>query len=67
MIEGQNTITASGNGIQYDHLDGLTISGSGSLSVSGGENGMHNGFNYDGALLTINSGTVIVTGGTYGH
>lgn len=66
MIEGQNTITASGNGIQYDHLDGLTISGSGSLSVSGGENGMHNVYNYDGALLTINSGTVIATGGTYG-
>jgi hypothetical protein len=66
VIEGQNTITASGNGIQNDHLDGLTILGSGSLSVSGGENGMYNVYNYDDALLTINSGTVIATGGTYG-
>lgn len=66
VIEGQNTITASGNGIQNDHLDGLTILGSGSLSVSGGENGMYNVYNYDEALLTINSGTVIATGGTYG-
>lgn len=66
VIEGQNTITASGNGIQNDHLDGLTILGSGSLSVSGGENGMYNVYNYDDGLLTINSGTVIATGGTYG-
>ena len=66
VSEGQNTVIAIAGkrGISYDHFNGLTISGNGSLSVIGGDYGI--GSSYDKSHLTINSGTVIAKGGKCG-
>ena len=66
VSEGQNTVTATTGrwGISYNHFNGLTISGNGSLSVIGGDYGI--GSIYDKSPLTINSGTVIAEGGECG-
>ena len=66
VLAGNNVITSTANSSSYgiSSPNSLLITGDGSLTVSGGTQGIYGG--YSGGSITINSGKVNATGGNYG-